>query len=110
MDLRLTTLNAVSFYLLQNFSALNQCRNLSCGTVTCKHFASYQGYPNYGWDITVQFKPEKDRYPVAPTLSHAIVRCWMFRMFCYVNALLAKECGQMACRSTSKGHFVKGLD
>jgi hypothetical protein len=25
---------------------------LSCGTVVCKHFASYQGYPNYRWDIT----------------------------------------------------------
>jgi hypothetical protein len=24
---------------------------LSCGTVVCKHFASYQGYPNYKWDL-----------------------------------------------------------
>jgi hypothetical protein len=24
---------------------------LSCGTSVCKHFASYQGYPNYGWDL-----------------------------------------------------------
>jgi hypothetical protein len=24
---------------------------LSCGTVVCKHFASYQGYPNYRWDL-----------------------------------------------------------
>jgi hypothetical protein len=23
----------------------------SCGTVVCKHFASYQGYPNYRWDL-----------------------------------------------------------
>jgi hypothetical protein len=44
---RLTTLKAISFYLLYNISTLNQCRKLSCGTVVCKHFASYQGYPNY---------------------------------------------------------------
>jgi hypothetical protein len=24
---------------------------LSRGTVVCKHFASYQGYPNYRWDL-----------------------------------------------------------
>jgi hypothetical protein len=51
MDLRLATLKAVSFYLLHNVSTLNQCRKLSCGTVVCKHFASYQGYPNYWWDL-----------------------------------------------------------
>jgi hypothetical protein len=51
MDLRLATLKAVSFYLLHNVSTLNHCRNLSCGTVVCKHFASYQGYPNYGWNL-----------------------------------------------------------
>jgi hypothetical protein len=55
MDLRLATLKAVSFYLLQNVSTLNQCRTLSCGTVVCKHFASFQGYPNYrlqmGFDL-----------------------------------------------------------
>jgi hypothetical protein len=28
-----------------------QCRKLSCGTVVCKHLASYQGYPNYRWDL-----------------------------------------------------------
>jgi hypothetical protein len=50
-DLRLATLKAVSFYLLHNVSTLNQCRKLSCGTVVCKHFASYQGYPNYRWDF-----------------------------------------------------------
>jgi hypothetical protein len=42
MDTRLTTLNAVSFYLLHNVSTLNQCRKLSCGTVVRKHIASYQ--------------------------------------------------------------------
>jgi hypothetical protein len=51
MDLRLTTLKAVSFYLLHNVSALNQCRKLSCGAIVCKHFACYQGYPNYRWDL-----------------------------------------------------------
>jgi hypothetical protein len=24
---------------------------LSCGTVVCKNFASYEGYPNYRWDL-----------------------------------------------------------
>jgi hypothetical protein len=51
MDLRLATLKAVSFYLLHNISTLNQRRKLSCDTVVCKHFASYQGYPNYRWDL-----------------------------------------------------------
>jgi hypothetical protein len=44
--------NAVSrLYLLHNVSTYNQFRKLSCGTVMCKHFASYQGYPNYRWDL-----------------------------------------------------------
>jgi hypothetical protein len=47
----LATLKAVSFYSLHNISTLNQCRKLSCCTVVCKHFASYQGYPNYRWDL-----------------------------------------------------------
>jgi hypothetical protein len=51
MDLRLASLKGVSFYLLYNVSTLNQCRKLSCGTVVCKHFASYQDYPNYIWDL-----------------------------------------------------------
>jgi hypothetical protein len=46
MDLRLAMLKAVSLYLLQNVSILNQCRKLSCVTVVCKHLGSYQGYPN----------------------------------------------------------------
>jgi hypothetical protein len=49
MDPRLATLKAVSFYLLDNVSTLNQCRNISHVTVVCKHFASYQDYPNYKW-------------------------------------------------------------
>jgi hypothetical protein len=51
MDLRLATLKAVSFYLLHNVSTLNQCIKVSCGTVVCKHFASYQGYSDYRWDL-----------------------------------------------------------
>jgi hypothetical protein len=51
MDLCLAALKAVPFYLLHNVSTLNQCRKLSCGTVVCKNFASYQGYPNYRWDL-----------------------------------------------------------
>jgi hypothetical protein len=51
MDLCLATLKAVSFYLPHNVSKLNQCRKLSCGTVVCKQFASYQCYPNYRWDL-----------------------------------------------------------
>jgi hypothetical protein len=51
MDLRLATLKADSFYLLHNISTPNKCRNLSCVTVVCKHFASYQDYPNYRWDL-----------------------------------------------------------
>jgi hypothetical protein len=51
MDLRLVMLKAVSFYLLHNVLTLNQCRKLSCGRVVCKHFVSYQGYPNYRWDL-----------------------------------------------------------
>jgi hypothetical protein len=55
MDLRLATLKAVSFYLLHNVSTLNQCRKLSIVTVVCKHLASYQGYPNYRWDLTLSY-------------------------------------------------------
>jgi hypothetical protein len=51
MDLRLATLKAVSLYLLYNVSTLNQYRKFSFGTVVCKHFASYQNYPNYKWDL-----------------------------------------------------------
>jgi extradiol dioxygenase family protein len=51
MDLRLATLKAVTFYLLHNVSTLDQCRKLYCGIFVCKHFASYQDYPNYKWDL-----------------------------------------------------------
>jgi hypothetical protein len=51
MDLRLATLKAVSFYLLHNVSTLNQNRQFSGVTIVCKHFASYQDYPNYRWTL-----------------------------------------------------------
>jgi hypothetical protein len=51
MDLRLVTLKAISFYLLHSVSTLNQHRKFSCVTVVSKHFANYQGYPNYRWDL-----------------------------------------------------------
>jgi hypothetical protein len=66
MDLCLATLKAVSFYLLHNVSTLNQCRKLSCVTVVCKHFASYQGYPNYRWGLIRYAKDytEADSYGI----------------------------------------------
>ena len=30
----------ISFYLLHNVPTLNQCREVSCVTFVCKHFAS----------------------------------------------------------------------
>jgi hypothetical protein len=30
---------------------MSYIHKLSCGTVVCKHYASYQGYPNYRWDL-----------------------------------------------------------
>jgi hypothetical protein len=50
-DLRLAKLKAVSVYLLHIVSTSNQCRKFSCVTVVCKHFASYEDYPNYKWDL-----------------------------------------------------------
>jgi hypothetical protein len=47
----LATLKAIFFYLLHNVSTPNQCRKFSCDTVVCKHFATYQDYPNYRWDL-----------------------------------------------------------
>jgi hypothetical protein len=51
MDVRLATLKAVPFYFLHDSSTLNQCKKLSSGTVVCKHFATYQAYPNYRWNL-----------------------------------------------------------
>jgi hypothetical protein len=47
MDLRLATLKVVSFYFLHNASNTESMQKL----ILCKHFASYQGYPNYIWDL-----------------------------------------------------------
>jgi hypothetical protein len=51
MDLHLATLKTVSFYLLHNVSTLNECRTFSCVTVVCRHFAIYQDYLNYKWNL-----------------------------------------------------------
>jgi hypothetical protein len=53
MDLHLATLKAVSFYLMHNVSTLNKRRKFPCVTVMCKHFASYQDYPNYKLDLVL---------------------------------------------------------
>jgi hypothetical protein len=39
------------FLLAAQCLTLNQWRKFSFVTVVCKHFASYQGYPNYKWDL-----------------------------------------------------------
>jgi hypothetical protein len=65
IDLRLATLKAVSFYLLHNVSTLNQRRKFSCVTVLCKHFVSYQDYPNYKWDLIQQPKSQQTDDDVA---------------------------------------------
>jgi hypothetical protein len=30
---------------------IESMQKVSCFTVVCKHFASYQDYPNYKWDL-----------------------------------------------------------
>jgi hypothetical protein len=39
------------FLFVANISKLNQCRKFSSVTVLCKHFVSYQDYPNYKLDL-----------------------------------------------------------
>jgi hypothetical protein len=56
LQVRLATLKAVSFYLLHYVSTLNQCRNFSCVTDVCKHFASSQDYSNYKWNLILYAK------------------------------------------------------
>jgi hypothetical protein len=51
MDLCLATLNAVTFYFLQNVSTLKQRRKFFSVTAVCKHVAGYQDYSNYKWDL-----------------------------------------------------------
>jgi hypothetical protein len=50
MDERLATLKAVSICCTM-FQYWINAESLSWGTVVCKHFASYQGYHNYWWDL-----------------------------------------------------------
>jgi hypothetical protein len=38
-------------FAAQCFNTESMQKILSCGAVVCKHFASYQGYPNYRWDL-----------------------------------------------------------
>jgi hypothetical protein len=79
MNLRLSTLKAASFYLLHNVSTLTQCRKLSCDIFVCKHFASYQGYPNYRWDLILYTKVNVLSYLKCTATS---------RMLCtYISAL-----------------------
>jgi hypothetical protein len=40
-------------FTAQCFKTESMQKKLSCDTVVCKHFASYQGYPNYKWDLTL---------------------------------------------------------
>jgi hypothetical protein len=37
-------------YAAQCFN-IESMQKVSCVTVVCKHFASYQDYPNYIWDL-----------------------------------------------------------
>jgi hypothetical protein len=73
MDLRLAMLKDVSYYLLHYVSTLNQCGKFSCGTVVCKHFASYQGYPNYRWDL---IRYAKGKYSIDSIIYVRIIQQW----------------------------------
>jgi hypothetical protein len=82
-------------YFLDKVSTLNQFRKLSCGTVVCKHFASYQDYPNYKWDLTFSLlmsyiymerlvKPEiLTSYIYGPTFGNAESRLFLFAAQCF---------------------------
>jgi hypothetical protein len=63
MDLRFATLKAVSLYLLNNVSTLNQCKKFFCVKIVCKHFASYQDYPNYKPLQILTFSLNKEIFP-----------------------------------------------
>jgi hypothetical protein len=102
MDLRLAMLKAICFYLLHNVSTLNQCRKFSCVTVVCKHFATYQGYPNYSWDLTLSLlmsyiygAPCKARnlnivYIYGPTFGNAESRLFPFAAQCFDTESMQK--------------------
>jgi hypothetical protein len=38
-------------FAAQCFITESMQKVISCGTIVCKHFASYQGYPNCRWDL-----------------------------------------------------------
>jgi hypothetical protein len=93
MDLRFATLKAAFFYLLHNVSTLNQCRKLPCGTVVCKHFAIYQGYPNYKWDFGgLSVKGRIELYSYSPSI---LVACSSvtFTFTFYQSIYPRFECG-----------------
>jgi hypothetical protein len=87
MDLRLATLKAVCFYLLHNVLTLNQYRKLHCGTVVCKHFASYQGYPNCRWNLTLSLLMS---YIYGPTFGNAESRLFLFAALCFNTESMKK--------------------
>jgi hypothetical protein len=111
MDLRLATLKAVFFYLLHNVSTLNQCRNLSCGTVVYKHIASYQGYTNNRWDLTISLlmyiygAPCKARnlnvvYIYGPTFGNAESSLFLFTAQCFNTEYAASYPVSQLCVNT----------
>jgi hypothetical protein len=99
-------------------STLNQCRKLSYGTVVCKHFASYQGYPNYGWDLTLSLLMScvyiyihtyiygascKVRnfnviYIYEPTFGNAESRLYLLLNVSTLNQCRKFSCGTIVCK------------
>jgi hypothetical protein len=89
---------SLSIYLLHNVSTLNLCRKLSCGTVVCKHIASYQGYPNYGWDLIWYLKSSG----YAENLNNSILPFKIsyigsLRFGCYYSAFGKSLCTYERC-------------
>jgi hypothetical protein len=39
------------FLFAAQYFNIESMQKFSCVTVVCKHFASYQDYPNYRWDL-----------------------------------------------------------
>jgi hypothetical protein len=55
-------------YFLYNVPTLYQCRKVFCGTIVFNHFASYQDYPNYRWDLIRYAKGKDTWYQMAASL------------------------------------------
>jgi hypothetical protein len=96
------------FLFAAQCSTLNQCRKLSRGTVACKHFASYQGYPNYRWDLTLSLlmsyiygAPCKARnfnvYIYGPTFGNAENRIFLFAAKCFNTESMQKVISWYSC-------------